>query len=63
MFAIWSFNLDALTCGREFEYARKLLFKLNHINTDSFDIKVKSNDRRMNLNGNLHGTTEFGEFE
>ena len=55
IFAIWSFNLDALTCGREFD-ARKVFFKLNDINTDSFDIKVKSN-KRMNLNGNFHGTT------
>ena len=43
--------------------ARKALFKLNDINTDSFDRKVKSNDKRMNLNGNFHGTTESGEFE
>ena len=43
--------------------ARKALFKLNDINTDSFDKKVKSNDKRMNLNGNFHGTTEFGEIE
>ena len=43
--------------------ARKALFKLNDINVKSFDRKVKSNDKRMNLNGNFHGMTEFGEFE
>ena len=43
--------------------ARKARFKLNEINTDSFDRKVKSSDKRMNLNRNFHGTTEFGEFE
>ena len=40
----------------------KALFKLNDINTESFDRKIKSNDKRMNLNGDFHGTTEFGEF-
>ena len=43
--------------------ARKALFKLNDITTDSFERKVKFNDKRMNMNGNFHGTTEFGEFE
>ena len=43
--------------------ARKALFKLNDTNTESFDRKVKSNDKRMNFNGNFHGTTEFGESE
>ena len=43
--------------------ARKALFKLNDINTESFDRKVQSNDKRMNLNRNFNGTTEFGEFE
>ena len=32
-------------------------------NTESFDRKVKSNDKRINLNCNFHGTTESGEFE
>ena len=41
--------------------ARKALFNLNDINTDSFDRKVKSNDKRMNLNGNFYGPKEFGE--
>ena len=43
--------------------AGKALFELNDINTESFDRKVKSNNKRMNFNGNFHGTTEFGEFE
>ena len=43
--------------------ARKARFKLNEINRDSFDRKVKSSDKTMNLNRNFHGTTEFGEFE
>ena len=43
--------------------AGKALFELNDINTESFDQKVKSNNKRMNFNGNFHGTTEFGEFE
>ena len=43
--------------------ARKALLKLNDINTDYFERKVKLNDKRMNMNGNFHSTTEFGEFE
>ena len=43
--------------------ARNALFKLNDTNTESFDRKVKSNDKRINLNCNFHGTTESGEFE
>ena len=49
-------------CGRELN-ASKAIFKLNDITTDSFERKVKLNDKRMNMNGNFHGTTEFGEFE
>ena len=71
IFAIWSFNLDALRLDVRVANlnarSRKALFKLNDMvnYTDSFERKVKLNDKtkRMNMNGNFHGTREFGEFE
>ena len=35
---------------------------MTYMYTDSFERKIKLNDKRMNMNGNFHGTTEFGEF-